>query len=108
MRYALMALLLLGVPASAVAQYAATFEELSTATKKGQKLFVFDHEGNEVRGRLAAVTADSVTLLVDKGATRELTREQITLIRRPAQDSVLNGAAIGAAVTVTVGLVSLL
>jgi len=84
------------LPASA--QYAATFEELPAATKPGQKLFVFDREGNEIRGRLAGVTADTVTLRVRAG-TQELTRDQITLIRTPSQDSVLNGAAIGAAVT---------
>jgi len=84
------------VPASA--QYAATFDELPGATKPGQKLLVFDDEGNEIRGRLAGVTADTVTLRVKEG-TRELTRDHITLIRTPSQDSVLNGAAIGAAVT---------
>jgi uncharacterized protein YcfJ len=88
----------LALPSTARAQYAATFEELPAATKAGQKLFVFDREGNEIRGRLAGVTADTVTLRVQH-ATRELTRDQITLIRTPAQDSVLNGAAIGAAVT---------
>lgn len=106
MRCVLIAMLLLGVPASALAQYAATFEELPAATKKGQKLFVFDHEGNEVRGRLQAVTADSVTLRVANGRTRELMRDEITLIRTPSQDSALNGAAIGAAVTGSVALFS--
>lgn len=98
-RNALATLLLLAAAAlPASAQYAATFEELPSATKSGQKLFVFDREGNEIRGRLAGVTAGTVTLRVDQG-TRELTRDQIILIRTPAQDSVLNGAAIGAAVT---------
>jgi uncharacterized protein YcfJ len=90
--------LLAGAVVPASAQYAATFEELPAATKHGQRLFVFDREGNEIRGRLAAVTADTVTLRVDHG-TRELTRDEITLIRTPSQDSILNGAAIGAAVT---------
>jgi hypothetical protein len=97
--------LLAGAALPASAQYAATFEELPAATKPGQKLFVFDREGNEIRGRLASVTADTVTLRVNQG-TRELTRDQITLIRTPAQDSILNGAAIGASVTGAFTLIS--
>jgi uncharacterized protein YcfJ len=93
-----MLLLLSAAALPASAQYAATFEELPSATKSGQKLFVFDREGNEIRGRLAGVTADTVRLRIQNG-TRELARDQIVLIRTPAQDSVLNGAAIGAAVT---------
>jgi uncharacterized protein YcfJ len=89
---------LAGAAAPASAQYAATFDELPAATKQGQKLFVFDREGNEIRGRLASITADTVRLRVDR-ETRELARDEITLIRTPSQDSILNGAAIGAAVT---------
>jgi hypothetical protein len=102
--FAILVLLACG-PQPALAQYAATFEELPAATRPGQKLFVVDRDGNEIRGRLAGVTADTVTLRVDQG-TRELTRDQIILIRTPAQDSVLNGAAIGAAVTGGFALVS--
>jgi uncharacterized protein YcfJ len=97
--------LLASAASPAWAQYAATFEELPAAIKPGQKLFVFDRDGDEVRGRLAEVTADTVTLRVGH-ATRELTRDQITLIRTPSQDSVLNGAAIGAAVTGSLTLLS--
>ena len=107
LRCGLMAMLLLGVAASAVAQYAATFEELPAATTKGQRLFVFDREGNEIRGRLAAATADRVTLIVGKGTTREVMREEITLIRTPSHDSVLNGAAIGGGVAGAFALISL-
>jgi uncharacterized protein YcfJ len=89
---------LAGAAAPASAQYAATFDELPAATKQGQKLFVFDREGNEIRGRLASITTDTVRLRVE-GETRELARDEITLIRTPSQDSILNGAAIGAAVT---------
>ena len=96
---------LAGAARPASAQYAATFEELPGATKPGQKLFVFDREGNEIRGRLASVTADTVTLRVEQ-ATREIPRDAITLIRTPAQDSVLNGLAIGAAVTGAFTLIS--
>jgi hypothetical protein len=106
LRHAFVLVLAMAVPASAAAQYAASFDELPAATKKGQKLFVFDDEGNEVRGRLAGVTADTVTLVVDKGRTRELARDRITLIRTPSQDSVLNGAAIGASATGIVALIS--
>jgi uncharacterized protein YcfJ len=95
--FVMLVVLMAGVlPASA--QYAATFEELPAATRPGQKLFVFDGEGNEIRGRLAGVTSDTLTLRVAQG-TRELMRDQITLIRTPSQDSIVNGAAIGAAVT---------
>lgn len=97
--------LLAGAALPASAQYAAIFEELPAATKAGEKLFIFDREGNEIRGRLARITADTVTLRVEHG-TRELTRDQIILIRTPAQDSVLNGAATGAAVTGAFALVS--
>ena len=107
LRCGLMAMLLLGVPASAVAQYAATFEELPAATTKGQRLSVFDREGNEIRGRLAAATADRVTLIVGTGTTREVMREEITLIRTPSHDSVLNGAAIGGCVAGAFALISL-
>jgi hypothetical protein len=97
-RFIVLALMLWLVPTSnAYAQYAATFDELPSATKHGQKLFVFDREGDEVRGRLESVNGESLVLTLPNG-TRTFSADDIVLIRTPGHDSVLNGAAIGGGV----------
>jgi 1-acyl-sn-glycerol-3-phosphate acyltransferase len=83
---------------TASAQFAASFDQLVDVTKPGQTLLVIDREGNESRGRLVRVSDGSITLALKRGA-REFAADEVIVIRRPDHDSVLNGAAIGGAIT---------
>jgi hypothetical protein len=84
-----------GTPASA--QFATSFDQLQNVTKPGQTLFVIDREGNETRGRLERISDDSITLAVRRGA-RQFSEDEIVVVRKLADDSVLNGAAIGGSI----------
>lgn len=72
-------------------------------TSKLQTMFVTDAADDETSGKLLRIDADSLALLVD-GQERRLDRVTITRIQK--RDSVHNGALIGAAIGVALGLVS--
>src|SRR5207249_1593260 len=91
-------LLVCGIATPAAAQFATSFDQLADVTKPGQTLFVIDREGNETRGRLEKVADDSITLAARRGP-RQFAADDIVVIRKLGNDSVLNGAAIGGAVS---------
>lgn len=66
-------------------------------------VYVSNHEGDEVRGRLLALGPDTLTLLV--GDTEQvIARSDIARIQR--RDSLKNGAVAGAIVGAVIGLLS--
>jgi hypothetical protein len=83
---------------------ARSWPELGHRLSSGSPVEVTDASGSEVRGRVASVSADSLTLKV--GITsRELDVATIREVRRDG-DPLWNGAAIGAAVGAAGALLS--
>jgi hypothetical protein len=61
--------------------------------KDGQRVSIIDSQGQEINGRIDAITADGLSLLAHGKSTR-LQYEQIIRIDRP-HDGLANGALIG-------------
>lgn len=65
----------------------------------GKPVTVTTASGNEMAGRVSAVSADSITLTVN-GAARQIASDDVRQVRRNG-DSLWNGLAIGAAIGAT-------
>ena len=73
--------------------------------KNGQKVSITDSHGTEINGRIAAITADGLSLRAH-GKSTDVPYEQIIRIDRP-HDGLANGALIGLAAGAAVGVVGL-
>src|SRR5688572_1034304 len=82
-------------PVSAMAQVAASFEQLMVLVEPDDTVTLRDFNGNQTRGRIALVTPSSLRLVVD-GAPRDLAPSEVMEIRQRRGDSLANGAIIGA------------
>jgi hypothetical protein len=84
-----------------------TFDKLRSVTNfhYGESIEITDEHGDRLRARIAALTAQTLTVTV-KGQKRELAESQVLEIRRQKPDSLLNGILIGAGVGFGGGLVA--
>ena len=103
-RLTLLPLLLLcwGVTASTAS--AQTPPTLESALVPGKTVWITDTNGREEKARVVSLTGDVVTAAVGE-EMRRLSTSEVTRVRQRRNDSVLNGALIGAGVLVTTGLV---
>ena len=91
-------------PAAASAQTDAA--EIRRRVKDGQKIFIVDDQGRELKGRIAELRADALTLLVDRHRT-DVPYDRIVRIDRP-RDGVWEGALIGLGIGAGLGLIGAL
>ena len=82
-----------GVEAQTVAS---SFDELGVFVKPGDKISVVDVSGKRVNGRVGKLSRDALTLMTESGA-RHLLESDVALVRQRRDDSLWNGAVIGAA-----------
>jgi hypothetical protein len=74
---------------------ASTFEQLSVLVKPGDKVLVMDAAGVEAEGRIGTL-APGELILVTAAGPRKLGERDVARIRQRRQDSLANGAVIGA------------
>ena len=85
----------LGVPSAATAQApVSSFGQLASRLQPGDTVYVTDAAGTEHTGKLADLSASSLTLQRD-GAPRSFAAEDVRAIRWQQPDSMLNGMLIG-------------
>jgi len=84
-----------------------TFTGLRAATNftQGEIIDITDEHGDRLKARIAALTAQTLTVTV-KGQKRELAESQVLEIRRQKPDSIMNGFIIGLGVGAAGGLVA--
>jgi hypothetical protein len=90
-------LLLVSIPAALAAQAPArSLEELRSRPKAatGESVQVIDSAGTSIKGKIAEITTNSLTLTVD-GAPRIVNESLIKEIRYRPKDSLWNGTLIG-------------
>ena len=93
---------LAALAASSPAWSQSVAESIQARVKHGQRVSITDDQGQEINGRISALTADGLTMLVD-GQAAEVPYDRIVRIDRPT-DSLANGALIGLGVGVALGL----
>lgn len=93
-----LAILFASSPASAQTET----EKIRARIKQGQKVSITDDRGQEVRGKIGAITADGVTIVAD-GKSTDLPYDRILRVDRP-YDSLANGALYGLGVGAALGL----
>lgn len=79
------------------------FDELRLKVAAGDTVYVTESTGKERQARIVEISGSSLAVSID-GTHRNLTEPGVTRIRRRLSDSLWNGAAIGAAASVGVGL----
>ena len=80
----------------AVAQESASpFERLAVLLQPGDKITVLDVTGKETRGQLGKLSRDGLILMTSAGP-RQLREADVITISQRRDDSVMNGAIIGA------------
>lgn len=79
----------------ASAQQARSFEQLQVLVKPGDNVYLTDLSGKVSRGRITGLSGSSLQLMAN-GTTREFTESEVFQIRQWRQDSLRNGALIGA------------
>ena len=77
---------------------------VSSLVKRGQTVEVIDDQGQEIRGKVRALSADALTL-DRKGTPTDIPFERITQIARP-NDGLGNGALIGLGAGAAFGLLA--
>jgi hypothetical protein len=77
-------------------------ENIQTRVKDGQRVSITDDQGQEFKGRIGALAADRLRMLVD-GKSVDVAYDRIVRIDRP-NDSLANGALIGFGVGAALGL----
>lgn len=77
-------------------------ERIQARVTQGQNVSITDDQGRQVQGKIRALTADGLTLLVD-GTTADVAYDRIVRIDRP-NDGLANGALIGLGVGAGLGL----
>lgn len=73
----------------------ASFEQLGVLVKPGDKITVVDVTGRKTEGRIGKLSRDTLTLATPAGP-RELGEVDVAEIRQRRDDSLRNGAIIGA------------
>jgi hypothetical protein len=74
---------------------ASSFEQLAVQVKPGDKITVVDATGSEASGRIGSLSRDILTLTTPAGR-RDLGEVDVVEIRQRRDDSLKNGAIIGA------------
>jgi hypothetical protein len=74
---------------------ASSFDQLAVLVNPGDKITVVDITGGETKGRIEKLSPDRLTLVTPAGS-RELGEADVALIRQRRDDSLKNGAIIGA------------
>ena len=74
---------------------ASSFEQLNVLVKPGDKITVVDVTGRKAEGRIGKLSRDILTLATPAGP-RELGEVEVAEIRQRRDDSLKNGAIIGA------------
>jgi hypothetical protein len=74
---------------------ASSFEQLAVLVKPGDKITVVDVTGKEAEGRIGKLSRDTLTVATPTGP-RELGEVDVAEIRQRRDDSLKNGAIIGA------------
>jgi len=88
-------LLIILLPALAAAQDPVkSFDQLNTRLKIGDTIWVTDAQGQEVKGKLSALSTDG--LMLDAGGTKPFAARDVGIVRERRRDSLKNGAIIGA------------
>lgn len=72
-----------------------TFTEMEKRVPAGTTLYVATDDGKEIKGKLAAISGQTLRLTLRDAATREFREMDVTRVR--ARDPLWNGALIGAA-----------
>jgi len=89
------AMLIALLPALAAAQDPVkSFDQLNTRLKIGDTIWVTDAQGQEVKGKLSALSTDG--LMLDAGGTKTFAARDVGIVRERRRDSLKNGAIIGA------------
>jgi hypothetical protein len=74
---------------------ASSFEQLATRVETGDKITVVDAGGREIKGRVWKVSRDALIFGTSTGP-RQLAEADVATIRQRRDDSLKNGAIIGA------------
>jgi hypothetical protein len=74
---------------------ASSFDQLGVLVNPGDKISVVDVTGGEVHGRIAKLSRDTLTLATGAGP-RQFGEVDVATIRQRRDDSLVNGAIIGA------------
>lgn len=85
---------------------ASSFDQLGVLVKPGDKISVVDVAGREVEGRIGILSRDALILSTAAGM-RELGEADVAKIRQRRDDSLKNGAIIGAVAGTSYGLAGL-
>ena len=94
--------LLLAVALAAAQEPVRDFTQLNTRLRPGDTIWVTDAQGREVKGRIAAIGADALTL--EGGSGRTLGATDVATIRLRGIDTLRSGALIGLGVGAGTGL----
>ena len=76
-------------------EIASSFEQLAVLVKAGDKVTVVDLAGQETKGRIGKLSPDALTLITSTGS-RQLDEKEVAAITQRRDDSLKNGAIIGA------------
>jgi hypothetical protein len=85
--------LLLAFALAAAQEPVRDFAQLNTRLRPGDTIWVTDAQGREVKGRIAAIGADALTL--DAGGSKTFSAGDVRLVMERQHDSLANGALIG-------------
>lgn len=93
---------LLAVGGAAAAQEpAASFDALNGRIQVGQRIWVTDASGREVRGRLERISGDELVLRTDRRTT--IPASDVRRVRTRDRDSVRNGTLVGLGIGAAMG-----
>ena len=92
----LLVLLCASVTPAAAQEIASSFERLTVILQPGDKITVVDVTGQETKGRIATLSRDAMILDTSDGP-RRLGELDVATISQRRNDSLVNGAIIGAA-----------
>ena len=85
--------LLLAFALAAAQEPVREFSQLDTRLKPGDKVWVTDAQGREIKGRIVALGADVLTL--DAGGSKSFSAGDVRLVMERRHDSLASGALIG-------------
>jgi hypothetical protein len=77
-------------------EIASSFDQLVVLVKPGDQIAVFDVDGRETTGRIGTLSRDGL-ILVTRAGSRRFDAVEVAAIRQRRDDSLRNGAMIGAA-----------
>ena len=88
-------LLVASAPRVAAQEVASPFERLAVLLQPGDKITVLDVTGKETKGQIGKLSRDALILMTSDGP-RQLAEAEVITISQRRDDSVMNGAIIGA------------